>query len=190
MKPRFYRECKPFVITQAWGIKNPAYEQFGYSKHNGTDFKRYYDQRESEFSLYWGLDNCEVYFSGFETNTGFCVKANSLDFYDFPDGKRARINLILMHMKEQPKVVTGQILKVGTPVGLADNTGFSTGLHTHRNGRRVDKDLNLIDVNEASNSFDTMLFDTGLYAQDYQTLVGLYQQLLLILQKQVEASPH
>lgn len=93
-------------------------------------------------------------------------------------------------MKVQPLVIAGQVLKVGTYVGQADNTGFSTGTHTHRNGRRVDKDLNFVDTNDASNSFDTMQFDTGLAAQDYQTLIGYYQQLLLILQKQVEASSH
>jgi hypothetical protein len=184
-RPSFYRECKPFSITQSWGIYNPAYLQFGYSKHNGTDYNR--GKYESEYPLHWGLDNCEVYFSGYEENTGWCVKANSLDLYDFDDGKQAKINLILMHMKEQPMVKVGQILHVGDYVGLADNSGFSTGTHTHRNGRRVDTNFNKIDKNDASDSFDTMVYDSGYHAQDYGVIVLTLQTLLSTLQALVGA---
>lgn len=181
MRPSFHRECKPFQITQAWGIFNPFYNQFGYNRHNGTDFNR--GKFESTYPLYWGLDNCEVYFSGYEANTGWCVKANSLDTYTFDDGKQARINLILMHLDHQPEVKTGDILKVGTYVGLADNSGASTGTHTHRNGRRVDQNLNKIDKNDAADSFDTMKYDSGYYAQDYGVLIKLQQSLVGLLQQ-------
>ena len=38
MKLELFYPAKPFAITQGWGIKNPSYEQFGFSHHNGVDF--------------------------------------------------------------------------------------------------------------------------------------------------------
>lgn len=175
---------KPHVVTQAWGIKNDSYLQFGYSRHNGED-----NAIGTDNKLWWPIHDCMVYYSDFGQYTGWCVKADSNDFYDFPDGRKARVNVILMHLAEQPAVKVGQMIDVGTYVGIPDNTGFSTGPHTHFMLRRIDLDGALIDKNDADNSIDPKLFYTGYYSQDYNTLLHYFQSLILILQKLVGSLP-
>jgi hypothetical protein len=182
MKPSerlaFYYAMKPMMVSQSWGIYNPAYQQFGYSKHNGTDFKIGTDKK-----LWWPVKNCTVYYSDFGKYTGWCIKANTNDKYLFPDGKICRVNLILMHLEEKSPLTVGQIVDVGTYSGIPDNTGFSTGPHTHIMGRRIDDEGNLIDNNDADNSFDLMEYATGYYAQDYGVLISYYTTLVGVLQK-------
>lgn len=168
---------KPYKTTQAWGIKNPAYEQFGYSRHNGEDLAIGTDTK-----LWWPVEDFTIYDTAFGNATGWRIKANSNQFYDFPDGKNARVNLILMHLDNQSPLKPGTVPKVGDFSGVPDNTGFSTGPHTHFMLRRIDKDDNLIDKNDADNSIDPALFWTHYYAQDYNTTLALLQRLILILQ--------
>ncbi len=59
---------------------------------------------------------------------------------------------------------------------IADNTGFSTGLHTHMGLYRVDymnASIHKLDQNDAEGSFDPSLFFTGEYAIDKATLPTL-----------------
>lgn len=175
-KLAFYYAMKPMMISQAWGIYNPAYQQFGYSKHNGTDFKIGTDNK-----LWWPVKNCTVYYNDFGQYTGNCIKANTNDKYLFSDGVVCRVNLILMHLAEKSPFTVGQVVSVGDYAGIPDNTGFSTGPHTHIMGRRIDDQGNLIDKNYADNSFDLMLYATGFYAQDYNLLISYYRTLVGVL---------
>lgn len=184
MKLSSYYIMKPHVVTQAWGIKNPAYLQFGYSKHNGED-----NAIGTDNKLWWMVQNCTVYDTDFGRYTGWRIKANTNDFYDFPDGVSARVNIILMHLAEKSRLQVGQVVNVGDFAGIPDNTGFSTGPHTHFMMRRIDKDGNLIDKNEADNSINPALYYTGYYAQDYQTPLHYLQSLILILQRMVGSLP-
>jgi murein DD-endopeptidase MepM/ murein hydrolase activator NlpD len=176
MRLEFWCPAKPLNITQAWGIYNPAYLQFGFSRHNGTDIKVGSDKK-----LYWPVKNCRVYDTEWGDATGWRIKANSLDLYDFPDGKRAYVNIIMMHMDHKSPVPIGTILAVGDYVGVPDNTGFSTGPHTHVMGRRVDANGNLIDKNDADNSFDLFEYWNKFYAVDSKTVIGLLQQVIAVL---------
>jgi len=36
-KLELFYPAKPYKITQAFGINNPSYLQFGFSQHNGID---------------------------------------------------------------------------------------------------------------------------------------------------------
>lgn len=184
MKLEAYYIMKPHIVTQAWGIFNPAYEQFGYSKHNGED-----NAIGSDKKLWWPVHNCTVYYSDYGEYTGWCIKANTNDFFDFEDGKKARVNIIMMHLDHQSPLKVGQVVDVGDFAGVPDNTGFSTGPHTHLMFRRIDKDGNLIDKNDADNSIDPKLYHTGYYAQDYDTLLEKFQSLILILQRLVGTLP-
>ena len=49
-------------------------------------------------------------------------------------------------------------------MGVVDNTGFSTGPHTHVMARRMDLNGNLIDENDADNSFALMPYWDGFFA--------------------------
>jgi hypothetical protein len=60
---------------------------------------------------------------------------------------------------------------------IADNTGFSTGLHAHMGLYRVEytkATVHILDQNDAEGSFDPVLFFTDRYAIDeatYSTLM-------------------
>ena len=181
-KLTFWAPAKPLRINQSWGIFNPAYQQFGFSRHNGTDIAVGDDKK-----LYWPIDNCVVYDTEFGEATGWRIKANSKDFYEFPDGKHAYVNVIMMHMDHKSPVPVGTVLNVGDDVGVPDNTGFSTGPHTHVMGRRVDANGVLMDTNDADNSFDLMPYWNGYYAIDKTVLVGTMKALVGVLQQMVAA---
>lgn len=182
MELRAYYPMKPFRVSQAWGIYNPAYLQFGYSKHNGVDLMIGTDNK-----LWWPVQNCTVYDTDFGQYTGWRIKANTNDYYTFPDGKYCRVNIIMMHLDHKSPLQVGQVVQVGDFAGVPDNTGFSTGPHTHFMFRRIDSQGNLIDTNEADNSIDPQLYWTGYYAQDYNTLVQKTKELVEKLSLQLSA---
>ena len=176
----------PLRINQAWGIYNPAYLQFGFSRHNGTDIALGADKK-----LYWPIDNCRVYDTEFGEATGWRIKANSLDEYTFDDGVKAYVNVIMMHMDSKSPVPVGTVLGVGDFCGIPDNTGFSTGAHTHVMGRREDSALNLIDKNDADNSFDLMAYYTGISAVDAKNKMSALLKTIEWLKAQLDKlKPH
>lgn len=181
---RWYCPVKPLRVSQAWGIYNPAYLQFGYSRHNGLDFLEGNDHK-----LWWPVEDFTVYDVAWGDATGWRIKANSNSFYLFSDGKRARINLIIMHLEAMSPLKAGDVPKIGDFSGIPDSTGFSTATHIHFMLRRIDKDGNLIDKNDADNSIDPALYYTHYYAQDYDTLLQKFQSLILILQAMVGSLP-
>ena len=75
-------------------------------------------------------------------------------------------------------VKPGDKLKLGQLMMIADNTGFSTGLHTHMGLYRVDINPNTngiikLDQNDAEGSFDPALFFTMQYAIDQAALATI-----------------
>lgn len=176
MRPEFWFPVKPWVVTQAWGIYNPAYLQFGFSRHNGTDVLEGKDR-----FCYCPIKNMRVYDTGYNDSTGNRVKANSEDIYLFPDGKEARINLIAMHA-EKVLCNVGDLLQVGDKMMITDNTGFSTGSHLHIMGRRVHPTtFAFLDQNEADNSFDLAAYANGFYAKDSGAVTAIYTTLIKVL---------
>lgn len=182
MKLAFWAPLKLLRITQGWGIKNPSYEQFGFSRHNGTDMAPGQDNK-----IYWPVTNCRVYDTDWGDATGWRIKANTLDAYEFPDGKTAHVNLIMMHMAAKSPIPVGTIVNVGDFVGFTGSTGFSTGPHTHVMGRRITAAGILIDENDADNSFDLMTYWNGFYAVDGNIVIGTMKALVGVLQQMVAA---
>lgn len=177
MRPEFYYPAKPFVISQAWGIYNPAYLKFGFSRHNGIDFVF-----PKAKLLLCPIKNLEVYDTDFGDATGWRVKGNTVDVYDFPDGKKASLNIIFMHLDKKAAHPIGKILNVGDEIGVPDNTGYSTGEHTHMMVRRVHPvTLELLDKNDADNTIDPAQFWNGKYAVDVK-IIGIQQQLVVLLE--------
>lgn len=183
-KLSLYYPAKPYRLNQAWGIKNPAYEQFGFSEHNGIDIALGDDKR-----LYAPCNGTVVRI-GNQPQGGGIFFGIMTDYYDWNDGKY-RVLIDFLHC-EQLLVHEGQVLQTGDLMAIADNTGFSTGPHTHIQPRRVKWWNGLfgdaiswetLDVNEANNSFDPIPYFNGFAAKDYalvstlQKLIALYKQL-------------
>ena len=177
MKLSQYYEAKPFIINQAWGVKNPVYEQFGFSRHNGTDC-----QVGTNGHLYSPFP-CEVTKIGWQpSGAGLYVCVLSQSQYDFKD-KKAWVEKTYMHL-DKVLVKVGDKLNVGDVIAKADNTGFSTGPHTHIASKRVNKTTGgyyEVDKNDAKNTFDDTPFYNGKYAVDEQ--ITLLKQTIALLTK-------
>ncbi|HXI98625.1 MAG TPA: M23 family metallopeptidase [Gemmatimonadaceae bacterium] len=172
---------KPWLQTQAWGVLNPAYQQFGFSRHNGNDVALGADKLirapfPGTINYVATKDNGLWQPNG----GGVFVSLLSKDEYHFDDGVIAYVMADFLHL-EQPLVALGDEALLGTVLAIADNTGFSTGPHTHIQLRRVQKGTSdsprftrpgeddgyvLVDHNDANNSFNPTPYFTNTYAVD------------------------
>lgn len=160
----YFADVRPWILDQAWGIYNPLYQKFGFDHHNGIDVPIASD------ALIFAPVKCKV---------------NRIDY--FPDGGGNQVELIttekwnvggvdcyillvFMHNKQIIASV-GDILEVGQQIAIPDNTGFSTGPHTHFGIYRLNDDMTWMDnnatTNGASGSSDPMPYFNGKYASDY-----------------------
>src|SRR3569623_1270180 len=71
---------------------------------------------------------------------------------------------------EKVLVSAGYEPALGELLMIADNTGFSTGPHTHLGMYRLNDNMQKLDTNKATGSFDPELFFTGQYAIDQASL--------------------
>ena len=161
MKPEFWYPVKPYVVTQKWGVPDEIYRQFGFGLHNGVDVALGADSK-----VYAPFD-CQVVKNGFQPNGGgiYCGVI-SINEYTFPDGVTCKVLVDSLHLK-QILVTEGQTLQCGDVIAIADNTGFSTGPHTHFQFRRVSWDgkvITTLDTNDANNSFDQTPYFNGHFA--------------------------
>lgn len=181
-KLALYYPAKPYIVTQAWGILNGSYEAAGltFTKHNGEDFRIGSDK----------LTHCPlkaiVQEVGYNDLAGNYVRLVSTDQWEI-GGQLCYVGMMFMH-HEKILCAEKTILNVGDVMGIPDNTGFSTGPHTHGsylrlvnqnyNGARYDTDTT------TDRTFDPHPYWTGFAAQDYtkvviiQKLISLYQQLM------------
>ena len=157
--------AKPYFVSQVWGVVNPIYKQFGFNKHNGEDISLGKDKL-----IYCPIE-AKAYRILWQPSGGGNVLSILTDLYDWPDGKKAKVLIDFMHL-EKVMVVQGQVIKIGDKMAIADNTGFSSGNHTHIQARRVveiNGELINVDINDANNSFDHSKHYTGKYASDLFT---------------------
>lgn len=183
MKPSFKYPTSPFVITQKWGEKNDAYLQFGFSRHNGVDFLPGTGKR-----LYAPYDGV-IEQVGFQpTGAGNYLVIRSQGPYEFPDGE-FYCRSTYMHL-ESTSVKTGANVKQGDLVAIADNTGFSTGAHTHwalQRQKMVGSKYVTVDVNEANNTVDPMPYVDLTPAQEapYLTIIGKIKAIIELLKRRL-----
>lgn len=168
MKPELFYPAKPYIVTQPWGVYRPEiYSQFGFTMHNGVDIRIGSDNTlRAEFP-------CETINTGWQpSGAGLYMTVLSNDEYDFDDGVRCRVMVDYMHLKEIKKYPGRDYRSgVGDILAIPNNTGFSTGPHTHAQYRRVHKTpqgIVNVDTNDANNSFDPEPFRDGQYAVDYR----------------------
>ena len=185
MKPQLYYEIKPFIVNQPWGVHRPeVYAQFGFEDHNGIDVAI------APGALVRAPLNAQVINISFQPHGGgLFLSILSENEFDFPDGKRAKILFDYLHLKETIAKVGDKVI-LGQQLAIQDNTGFTTGPHTHIQNRRVVKTptgLNDVDSNAAHNSFDPTPYYTGGYAYDH-AIIPLYQQLIPKLKELVALS--
>lgn len=179
----WFLPTKPFKINQVWGIFNPAYQQFGFSRHNGID-----DGIATGTPLLCPQDGTVVTVATKENGKwqpnggGNYVSIVTNDLWMFDDGDAAYVLIDFLHCKSI-SVVEGQQVIVGDELAIANNTGFSTGPHTHIQFRRVDnpKTLGVIDKNDANNSIDPMPYCNNVYAGAWVVLRSLQVTLQKIL---------
>lgn len=186
-KLELWYPCKPFLVTQAWGIHNPIYGQINetFTRHNGIDFKPYYGA--VTFPLYSPLP-MKITDVGDNSSAGNYVRFISTEKW-LVNGVTCYVGGILCHMKSQ-SVTKGQICPIGGYLGVANNTGFSTGPHTHISLYRLKEDLpdlenritNRLDTDVAvNNTFDPYPFWTGYHAQDYGVVMNIYKSIASLL---------
>lgn len=171
-----YKPFKPFIITQKWGNPNPMYaEHFGnpeFKLHNGIDAYTGRVDWEggllTEYPVYCPVENFEVVGVRFTPNGGGneIILRSIVPVEMFEQTCYAQI--IMCHAKKI-LVKEGHRPKLGELLMIADNTGFSTGLHTHIGLYRTDVYGTKIDTNEATGSFDPSLFMTKDFSVDKAT---------------------
>lgn len=196
MKLKLDYEIKPYVVSQPWGnvpidpkTGKSVYAPFGFTQHNGVDVLPGIDKEVRAPFDY------EVLWTEWQPNGGGNVLGViSQQEYDGPDGKPAYCLIDYLHLESFVKKPggIGYKGKAGDLLAYTDNTGFSTGPHTHMQYRWEHKDpkatngLRDVEVNKAHNSFNPEPFRTGDYARDKFFLtqqVSLYTQLLALKQK-------
>lgn len=163
MKLSLYYEAKPWKINQAWGVENPIYEQFGFKRHNGIDIAPGMDK-----GLYTPFECFVTKIAYQPTGAGHYICLLSKDEFQFDDGQKAFVEITYMHL-EKTLVGVGSSLKVGDKFAVCDNTGFSTGPHTHIAHKRVKKVAGgyvEIDFNDAKGTFNALPHYNGEYAVD------------------------
>jgi murein DD-endopeptidase MepM/ murein hydrolase activator NlpD len=99
----------------------------------------------------------------------------------------ARVLMDFLHLK-QINAIEGTHYHVGDVLAVQDNTGFSTGPHTHIQPRRVTWDgitITTLDKNDANNSFDPTKFWNGFCATQATAVINNLDTQLSLAQKVV-----
>jgi murein DD-endopeptidase MepM/ murein hydrolase activator NlpD len=177
---KYPKPIKPMVITQPWGVYRPdVYQQFGFTRHNGADYGDTKKMGNGTGIVSSPLDGIVVRV-GYQPQGGgnFVSLCDGFNLFDF------------MHC-ESILVQEGQRVEVGQPVAIQDNTGFSTGPHTHIQMRPVDnwdgfQKWTFIMNNDANNSADPENYWTEDHAEDIWKLkqqVGILKKLVELYKK-------
>ncbi|MDP2815213.1 MAG: M23 family metallopeptidase [Rectinemataceae bacterium] len=157
-----YYPVIPHIVNRPWGVEDTAYEELGFSRHNGIDLALVTGQ-----PIYAPFE-CRVSKIGNEPNgSGLYVCLLSRRRHGFDDGLTSRVETTFMHLSEVHTTV-GAKLSVGDVLGLGGQTGRATGSHTHMAPKRVRmnhfRGYRDRDRNEASNTFDPEPYWNGLPA--------------------------
>lgn len=167
---------RPFIVTQRWGNPNPLYAGLGFTLHNGIDASTgrtdWQGKSVSEYPVYCPVEDFEVESITWEPQGGgnqlSLVSRTKVQVGD----KLCHARIFLCHAKKI-LVKIGDRPKLGELLMIADNTGLSTGVHTHVGLYRLDDHKNKLDVNDATGSYDPASFFTGKFAVDVATTATL-----------------
>lgn len=182
MRLELWYPAKPYIIEQAFGIFNPAYLKFGYDHHNGIDFRV-----DTDGIVRAVCDGVVTEVKEYPTGAGKAVRYRTTTPVE-AEGVTEFVEFIYMHGAKQ-LVTVGQKISAGDPIIVADNTGFSTGPHTHISAYFIDINSptgsNKLPIGEKNCDycFDHSKYFNKFYADDVGTVIGLYQQLVSLLKR-------
>lgn len=177
---KIYKPFKPFVITQHWGNANPKYAAHfndpSFKLHNGVDANTGYQNWDgtvkTEYPVYMVAPGFRVSSIDYYPNGGGnqleLISKEKIKIFD----QECYVLLIFCHAKKI-LVKEGDEPELGELLMIADNTGFSTGLHTHLGMYRLNDSHRKIDTNEAKGSFSPELFIGEEFAVDAATTATL-----------------
>ena len=193
-----YYPVRPHVVNRPWGFYSPQeYLPFGFTRHNGVDLNLVDGQ-----SILAPLEAEVVNIGNEPSGGGIFVSLLSSSQYTFDDdgsdsnsnstsddgsnkGTPTFVLLDFFHCQEI-KVSIGDHVAIGQLIALGDNTGVTTGSHTHMQPRResivpapagatinayrfMGSEVCFMDFNknDANNSFDPAPYWNGTYADEY-----------------------
>jgi len=178
-KLELWYPAKPFWVNQVWGLYNPAYERFGFNRHNGIDL------REGSDRILYCPVKARVNGTGYlPAGAGNYVQLITTDKW-LVDGVECYVEIQLMH-NEEVYAKVGDTCEVGTILAKTDNTGFSTGPHIHFGAYRLNDDFSRMDTNNANGSFDPLPYFCKFYAKDHGTVMTLFLRTVSALKEALE----
>lgn len=198
MKLQLYYPRKPFVINQRFGEsktcsnpdttgvvsalpngtcptgKVPLYPLLGLKGHNGIDL-----QANTGDTLYAPMEGTVKELS-LDTHRGLGVGIVSNDPMDFEGG--THYAKVRQWHGQKILVEYGQPVKVGDPIMLADNTGYSAGSHDHFELEAVQYTATGAHVmvypnNGYQGAVDPLPYFNGLFAQDIHIIPKASDQI-------------
>jgi len=174
MKLELYLPTKPYQVTQKWGVKNPIYKKNGINmdRHNGEDYLL------GNGKLLCWPQRYRIIAVGYDPRgAGYYVMGQSVDRWEI-EGSECYDQVIFMHLDQPVTWKLGDIAEIGDIVGIPDNTGFSTGPHTHEGHYRVTEVGSRLDSNSANDSYDHSKYHVSFFAQDQKTVISLLSKLV------------
>lgn len=181
-KLELFYPAKPYKVVQAFGILNPAYKQFGYDHHNGIDFAV-----DADGIVRAMCDGVVVEVKDYPNGAGKAVRYRTLAPVQ-AEGTTGVVEFMYMHAESQ-LVTLGQQVKAGDAIIVADNTGFSTGPHTHISAYFVDPNAPIgnhklpIGSPDSDYCFDHSRYFNGYYADDAQKVFTTLWTIIHMLQQ-------
>ena len=176
---KLYRPLKRDLMTQAFGPGGttpsllPAYQQLGLLAHNGIDWSA----EMGEDIRFNGTGKGKVIEVSLDTKAGLGVVV----FFQ-ADGLYWKT--LYWHLKEV-RCKIGDMVESGDLLGLADNTGWSTGSHLHFGLKLCDREAVTLNYeNGYHGAVDPLPFYINKYILDYK--VELQGQMVVLLQKVIE----
>lgn len=175
MRLSLYYPIRPHFVSQKWGEKNDAYLQFGFSRHNGIDIAGVVNGEP----LYCPIEGDITKIGWQPTGAGNYVTMVTDREYEFDDGQKSHVEITFMHNKDIV-VKQGWHVQPGMILAHADNTGFSTGPHSHMLCKRVKpvaggwQDVD--NAPDVTNTFDQAPYFNGIYADTVKQ--GSYQKVI------------
>ena len=175
---KLYRPCKSSLITQGFGPENTkpemlsAYQQIGLLAHNGLDIAC--------------ADGDDIRFNG--TGKGMVTELSTdpkagLGVVVFFKEDDKYYKTTYWHLKKI-SVVIGQEVESADLLGLADNTGWSTGTHLHFGLKECDREgVTLNKDNGYNGAINYEPYYENYYILDLKKQMG---QMVVFLQRVIE----
>jgi len=159
-----YYPVMPHIVNRAWGVEDPSYKAFGFTRHNGVDLALVNGQ-----PICAPFDCTVTKIANEPNGSGLYVCLLSRGKHDFFDRISARVEITFMHLSEVSTTV-GTKLSVGDLVALGGHTGHATGSHAHMAPKRVRMGLlggyRDRERNDADGTFDPEPYWNGIAARN------------------------